>query len=114
MLGFLLLLILGPLDAAIIKLAISRSREYQADASGATLTQDPQGLADALKKIHAGTQAMPLPADGQLASTAHLMIDNPFRGGGLRSLFSTHPPMEERVRRLEEMARNSGPIQYRS
>ena len=57
---------------------------------------------------------MPLPADGQLASTAHLMIDNPFRGGGLRSLFSTHPPMEERVARLEAMARSiQGPIQYR-
>jgi heat shock protein HtpX len=112
-LGMLLLLILGPLAAAIIQLAISRSREYQADASGAQLSNDPQALADALKKIHAGTQALPLPADGQLASTAHLMIDNPFRGGGLRSLFSTHPPMEERVRRLEEMARNAGPIQYR-
>jgi heat shock protein HtpX len=111
-LGMLLLLILGPLAAAIIQMAISRSREYQADASGAQLTSDPQALADALRKIHAGTQAMPLPADGQLASTAHLMIDNPFRGGGLRSLFSTHPPMEERVRRLEEMARNSGTIQH--
>jgi len=110
--GMLLLLILGPLAAAVIQMAISRSREYQADASGAQLTNDPQALADALKKIHMGTQAMPLPADGQLASTAHLMIDNPFRGGGLRSLFSTHPPMEERVRRLEEMARNSGPIQH--
>jgi heat shock protein HtpX len=112
MLGMLAMLILGPLAAAIIQMAISRSREYQADESGARLSGDPQALASALKKIHYGTQTMPLPADGRLASTAHLMIDNPFRGGGLRNLFSTHPPMEERVARLEAMARNSGPIEY--
>jgi heat shock protein HtpX len=112
MLGMLAMLILGPLAAAIIQMAISRSREYQADESGARLSGDPQALASALKKIHYGTQTMPLPADGRLASTAHLMIDNPFRAGGLRNLFSTHPPMEERVARLEAMARNSGPIEY--
>ncbi len=111
-LGVLMMMVLGPLAAAVIQMAISRSREFQADQSGATLTGDPQALADALRKIHRGTQAMPLPADGQLASTAHLMIDNPFRGGGLRNLFSTHPPMEERVARLQAMARNSGPIEY--
>jgi heat shock protein HtpX len=111
MLGMLAMLILGPLAAAIIQMAISRSREFQADASGATLTNDPLALASALRKIHAGTQAMPLPADGQLASTAHLMIDNPFRARGVANLFSTHPPMEQRVARLEEMAANAGPIQ---
>jgi heat shock protein HtpX len=113
-LGLLMMMILGPLAAAIIQMAISRSREFQADASGAQLTRDPRALASALRKIHRGTQAMPLPADGQLASTAHLMIDNPFRRVGLANLFSTHPPMEQRVARLEAMAASSGSVQYTS
>ncbi|MEU4621749.1 zinc metalloprotease HtpX [Actinoplanes sp. NPDC023801] len=102
--GLLLMMILGPLAASIIQLAISRNREFQADASGATLTGDPLALVSALEKIHHGTAGAPLPADGRLTSAAHLMIANPFAGGGLAALFSTHPPMQERVRRLHEHA----------
>jgi heat shock protein HtpX len=100
----LLMIFLGPLAAALIQLSISRSREYQADASGAQLSADPLALASALRKLEAGTKAVPLVKTPRLETTSHLMIANPF--GGVRSLFSTHPPMEARIARLVEMAKS--------
>jgi heat shock protein HtpX len=102
MVELLLMAILAPLAATMIQLAVSRTREYQADASGARLTHHPLFLAGALRKLEAANERMPMNAG---PATAHLFIVNPLSAQGLMSrLFSTHPPLEERIRRLEHMA----------
>ncbi|MBP9718790.1 zinc metalloprotease HtpX [Candidatus Gracilibacteria bacterium] len=101
--GSIIFLILTPIIATLLHLAISRSREYLADESGAKLSHDPMSLASALKKISGIAKAHPLHSEPKYQATAHMFIINPFSGGGLRSLFSTHPPVEERIKRLEAM-----------
>lgn len=106
--GLLFAWILAPLAAAIIQMAVSRSREYQADESGAILSRDPDALASALRKLESAARQVPVPATVSPAQ-AHLFIVNPFRGrqaaASLANLFSTHPPTDARVARLEEVKR---------
>ncbi len=101
LIGSLAMIIVAPIIALLIQLAISRAREYKADETGAHITRRPLELASALKKISNGTQRIPLDAN---PGTAHLFIMNPLHGG-LAGLFSTHPPVEERVERLEKLSR---------
>jgi heat shock protein HtpX len=97
---FIVMLIVAPLAAMLIQMAISRSREYLADASGARMCGKPLSLANALRKLTAGVQRVPMHAN---PSTAHMFIVNPLFGGGLMTLFSTHPPIKSRIAKLEKM-----------
>jgi heat shock protein HtpX len=97
--------ILAPLAAALIQAGISRTREFQADASGARITHEPDALASALEKLQRGVQLRPMEPTPMAESTAHLYIVHPFRAGGMANWFSTHPPIDKRVERLRQMAR---------
>jgi heat shock protein HtpX len=99
--GMIAMIIIAPIAAALIQMAISRSREYEADATGARICGNPLWLASALRKLETGAQRVPLDAN---PATAHMFIVNPLRGKGLQNLFSTHPPIEDRIARLESMA----------
>ena len=101
LLASLAMIIIAPIAAALIQMAISRSREYQADASGAKICGNPMWLASALRKLQMGSQRIPLDAN---PATAHMFIVNPLHGGGMSNLFSTHPPLEDRIAKLEAMA----------
>ena len=100
----ILVALLAPLAGALIQMAISRAREFEADRGGAEISGDPQALASALDKIQRYAQGLPLEATERHPETAQMMIVNPLSGGGLRGLFSTHPATEERIRRLMAMS----------
>ncbi|MCX7793757.1 MAG: zinc metalloprotease HtpX [Thermodesulfovibrionales bacterium] len=101
-LAALVMMIVAPIAAMLVQLAVSRTREYGADSGGAKIVGNPLYLANALKKLHYASQRIPLEAN---PATSHMFIVNPLSGGGLMKLFSTHPPIEERIARLEAMAR---------
>jgi heat shock protein HtpX len=99
----LVMMIVAPIAAMLVQMAISRTREYEADKGGAALSGNPTWLANALLKLERGNQVVPM--DDAKPATAHMFIVNPLHGGGMMNLFSTHPPIAERVKRLNEMAR---------
>lgn len=101
--GSLAIIILAPVIATLLHLAVSRSREYVADATAARISGDPEGLASALRSLHNYSRSRPLMGEPRHEATAHLFIVNPFTSSFLTSLFSTHPPVEERVKRLREL-----------
>ena len=101
-LALIVLAIIAPMAAMLIQMAISRSREYEADKGGARLCGNPLYLANALRKLENANRNKPMPRVNE--ATAHMFIVNPLRGGGVKSLFTTHPPTEERIRRLEAMS----------
>lgn len=101
-LAMIALMILGPIAAMLVQMAISRSREFGADATGAKFCGNPRFLASALNKLETSNKQMPMAKVNE--ATAHMFIVNPLKAGGMRALFSTHPPMAERIRRLNEMA----------
>lgn len=100
----ILMMILAPIAAMLVQMAISRSREFLADETGAQMAGNPLSLASALRRLHAGAERIPMHAT---PATAHMFIVNPLSGGALMNLFSTHPPMEERIARLEAMVYGS-------
>jgi heat shock protein HtpX len=108
--AMLAMVFLSPVAAMLIRLAISRTREYDADEDGSRLTGDPLALASALAKLEQGTRRAPLVPNRDLVDVSHLMIANPFRGGGMASMFATHPPMAERIKRLQALAGEQGGI----
>lgn len=105
-LALIALAVIAPMAAMLIQMAISRSREYEADKGGAQLCGNPHSLANALRKLESANKSMPMPRVNE--ATAHMFIVNPLRGGGVSALFTTHPPMEERIRRLEAMRTGRG------
>ena len=110
--GLLFMMIVAPMAAMLIQMAVSRSREYLADAGGAKISGDPLALAGALRKLHMGAQNIPLQVSNATQNaTAHMFIVSPLSGGSFASLFSTHPAMEERIIRLEAMAKDMSYLQ---
>ncbi|HUI09814.1 MAG TPA: zinc metalloprotease HtpX [Bacteroidota bacterium] len=104
-LGGLLMIVVAPIAAMLVQMAISRSREFEADAGGAEISGNPLALANALRTLDTASHEIPMEAS---PATAHMFIVNPLTGGGLANLFSTHPPMEERIARLEGMTYGPG------